>query len=70
MKTMESSKEVYNYVLALIVSYLKTYTTSRSTQRLDEHSCGHVEARRHPMTHVLNERSHSKCNSGMMNGNV
>jgi len=38
MKTMESSKEVYNYVLALIVSYLKTYTTSRSTQRLDEHT--------------------------------
>jgi hypothetical protein len=35
---MESSKEVYNYVLALIVSYLKTYTTSRSTQRLDEHT--------------------------------
>lgn len=69
MKTMESSKEVYNYVLALIVSYLKTYTTSRSTQRLDEHT---LWACRGTMssTDVPNERSHSKCNSGMLNGNV
>jgi hypothetical protein len=70
MKTMESSKEVYNYVLALIVSYLKPTQQAKAHSGLMNTRCGHVEARCHPLTHVPNERSHSKCNSGMVNGNV
>ncbi len=49
---------------------LKTYTTSRSTRcGWSKHTREHTWTRRHTMTHVLNERSHSTWSVRMVNGN-
>lgn len=49
---------------------LKTYTTSRSTRcGWSKHTREHAWTRRHVMTHVLNERSHSTWSVRMVNGN-